>query len=189
MQNIFSSLQSVPMRNDPTKKFRYGSDDAIFIKRELDSDDHASDENSTNSKRIPSIDMTEISNAGSELNILLHDKLSALLRSDPKLCFTQSTPEQKRLSRLLYLVGNYFSNQAPSNFGHTDPLIKEFFNRSYEDFYNNYLASFLSKLPSDFGQVKMSNKMMTPHGFIKKTCNDNFRQRFRRRCIQKAYQL
>ena len=123
------------------------------------------------------------------LNILLHDKLSALLRSDPKLCFVESTPEQKRLKHLMYLVGNYFSDQAPVKFGHTNPLIKEFFTRSYDDLYINYLESFLSKLPDDFGMVKKGSKMVTPHGYIRAACNDNFRARFRKRCIRRAYQL
>ena len=133
---------------------------------------------------MPTIDVTDISKSGTELNLLLHEKLMVILRSDPKLCFIPSTEEQKQLSRLMYSLGDYISKQLPTSLGPNNPAANSFFNQCFEQFADEYLADFIAQLPHDFGNVRTSNKVLKPRNYAKRLCNDNFRHRYRRLCIR-----
>ena len=135
---------------------------------------------------LPKIDVTDVSKSGTELNLLLHEKLTVILQSDPKLCFAPSTVEQKRLSHLMYLFGDYVSKQLPPSLGHTNPAANSFFNRCFERFADEYLADLIAQLPHDFGRVVASGKLLAPRAFAKKICNDCFRQRYRTLCTRKT---
>ena len=66
---------------------------------------------------IFSVDVKEMSEVGTEMNLLLHDKCRALLSTDPKLCFDSESENHKKLLKFLQSLGmqqlHYLTNSSP----------------------------------------------------------------------------
>ena len=141
------------------------------------------------SVNLHSIDVKELSEVGTEMNRLLHDKFQALLETDPKLSFDSESEDHKKLVKFLQSLGKYLSQKVPSEWGHTDSRVKDFFVRTFNNFANEYLKSFLSQLPTELTQVEIGGRIFKPQAYCRKVCGDCFKARFRQRCIQETYQL
>ena len=163
------------------------------IKQELEEHEVDNDQDDNHERKmnvdIFSIDVKEMSEVGTEMNLLLHDKCRALLSTDPKLCFDSESEDHKKLVKFLQSLGKYLSQKVPSEWGHTDSRVKDFFVRTFNDFANEYLRSFLSQLPTKLTQVEIGGCILKPQAYCRKVSGDCFKARFRQRCIQKTYQL
>ena len=93
------------------------------------------------------------------------------------------------LSHLPQSLGKYLSQKVPSEWGHTDARVKNFYARTFNDFANEYLKSFLSQLPTELTQVEIGGRIFKPLAYCRKVCGDSFKARFRQRCIKETYQL